>query len=239
MIPKIIHQIWLEEEMSSIMKEATNTIQYHNNGYKYYLWGLKDLKDFQLEYLIENNTPLVKIANILKFKLLGLFGGWAIDIDTGAMGSLDDIPTYLVASNIICNTEILQRTIEPQYGNSIIACEKYTDFDSLLSEYLKTSSLPMTNYWRNYCKTNKVKLIPYDFTSSNGTVILRNLNLKHWKKDMNNYNKQSDSHFNFNSAKELSETRDPNLFDLSYIKLKDEHENHIQTISSFYKKSYK
>lgn len=223
MIPKIIHQIWLDDDLPLQLKMASDSIKSIHKGYKYNLWRKEDLKDFELDHLIGKVHP-IRLANILKIKLLTTFGGWYFDIDIAGKGSLGNLPTYILNSKICVNLRL--DGMNKTFGNSIVGCEKYYDFSLLLREYESTSSSEMKNHWNVFCKKNEVTQIPYEFFNRSGTLFM-DLKLKTWKKD----HKESE---NIQSYSMDSRHRE-----IINNKIVHKENGTIQTKSPFYKRTYK
>jgi mannosyltransferase OCH1-like enzyme len=96
MIPKIIHQIWIQgrDKVPDRLKKMMETCHY--SGYQYYLWDDKMIMELLHHY---GDKELIKIyqvqehkagqADIARYLILYYYGGFYIDADYVCQKKLD------------------------------------------------------------------------------------------------------------------------------------------------------
>jgi len=228
-IPKIIHQIWIGEDMPQSIMIAMKSIKDSNPNYKYYLWTDKDIAEFNLHDSYKNYSN-VRLANELKFKILTIYGGWYVDADMMSSTPIESLPSIFLESDICSSTD----SSEPSSNsNSVIGCLRNTDFSLLLKYYMETSSTSVKPHWKRWCREQNVLKIPLELIGFGPKTVFRDLRLKTWHNEVIKTEvKQSNTHF-------LGSDRDVLPLDIREVKLLEDVGNHKQTKNKFYKKSYK
>lgn len=94
-IPKIIHQIWIGDEIPNKLKDFTDKMKKMHPEYKYYLWGNELWKKYANDPFIESystkNFPLAFVVDRFRMLLLHEYGGIAVDPDCEIIKSFDNI----------------------------------------------------------------------------------------------------------------------------------------------------
>tara|TARA_R100001530_G_scaffold72393_1_gene51149 strand:+ start:328 stop:1023 length:696 start_codon:yes stop_codon:yes gene_type:complete len=96
-IPKIIHQIWIGNEIPSKFKEFTDKMKevHEEKGYKHYLWGNelwdKYKDDLYIDAYRGKGFPLAYVTDRFRILLLRDYGGIAVDPDCELIRSFDTI----------------------------------------------------------------------------------------------------------------------------------------------------
>ena len=94
-IPKIIHQIWIGEEMPDKLKGFTDKMKSEHPDYEYYLWGNELWKKYADDPFIDSykdkGFPLAFVTDRFRMLLLNEYGGIAVDPDCEIIRSFDNI----------------------------------------------------------------------------------------------------------------------------------------------------
>ena len=96
-IPKIIHQIWIGEEIPTKLKGFTDKMKevHEKKGYKYHLWGnelwTKYADDPFINSYRDKNFPIAFVVDRFRMLLLNDYGGIAVDPDCEIIKSFDTI----------------------------------------------------------------------------------------------------------------------------------------------------
>lgn len=96
-IPKVIHQIWLDDEHSGklppeFIPYVKTCIEKHlGNGWEYKLWTDKDVEQLELynRYYYDTSTNYGIKSDILKWEIIYKFGGVYLDTDIECLKSLE------------------------------------------------------------------------------------------------------------------------------------------------------
>lgn len=100
MIPKIIHQIWLENvkpparsELPGILAEMSKTVDEKMPDWKHIVWSEKNLPklDGDIAKIVAGEYSQIVKSNILRFYLTYLYGGFYVDFDVEIVKSFDDL----------------------------------------------------------------------------------------------------------------------------------------------------
>jgi hypothetical protein len=100
-IPRIIHQIWIGEEIPKKFKEFTDKMRDMHTplGYRYKLWGnelwTKYANDPYIASYAKGNFPLAYVTDRFRMLLLRDYGGIAVDPDCEIIRSFDNIMNRL------------------------------------------------------------------------------------------------------------------------------------------------
>ena len=174
MIPKIIHQIWIGDEMPEILKLYTST--WKEQGWEYKFWINSDLEEDNFprtwKYIkkIQDKVPIVhaKIADLMRYEILFHYGGVYIDTNIERLKDISDL--FVPQDKIVICNEIDEIKNSPFLSNSFIACERHykvLDFLTSKSELEKINFLEKANkstgpyYFRKGFKNfRNVKVIP-------------------------------------------------------------------------------
>ncbi len=94
-IPKIIHQIWMGENMPDSIKEMVDTFRvdylkaYHHMGWTHILWTDKKLAALPMmnRQLFDSEERMDCRSDIARLEILRQFGGWYVDSDCVWLGN--------------------------------------------------------------------------------------------------------------------------------------------------------
>jgi len=106
MVPKIIHQIWVNAGMEAPedLVEYANEIKEMNPDFEYMYWDESCLEEFGLQDDIDKYSSVAHFVNILKIKILEKYGGFYIDFDTKGLKPLaplyDKYKNYKLSSGV-------------------------------------------------------------------------------------------------------------------------------------------
>lgn len=112
MIPKIIHQVWLNDEQAVPLKYVSHitSVVSSNPHWKHILWDLNKIKAFKFrtpKRFEELNTWAHK-ADILRYELVHRFGGVYIDCDFEIHKPLDaiiELEEVVAKGAFVCNED--------------------------------------------------------------------------------------------------------------------------------------
>lgn len=99
MIPKIIHQIWIQgiDQMPADLKEQHNNCKVINSEFKYYFWDeikIRKLlnKEFPDEYLALYDSLILPAqkSDLARYVILYMYGGIYLDMDMVCRKNLED-----------------------------------------------------------------------------------------------------------------------------------------------------
>lgn len=150
-IPKIIHQIWIGNDIPPIIKLYMGTFK-KQRGFKYKLWSNSDLtrENFPITYkyikrlLSKKKVIYAMIADLMRLEILYHYGGIYVDVTMECVKSLNFILKYK-SPFIMSNEEKCGLKCRGENGmlfisNSFIASiPKYKVLQRLLSDkYLKS-----------------------------------------------------------------------------------------------------
>lgn len=133
-VPKIIHQMWKDNNVPDHLKAMQSSVIDKNPDYKYMFWTDDDIKKFicseyvELAALYESFPYVIQKVDFARLLVLYHFGGIYIDLDSMCYGRLDDIlrfPTSFV------NTKKHQGFSEYYpliLNNAFMSAEKNNDF---------------------------------------------------------------------------------------------------------------
>lgn len=120
MIPKIIHQIWLGDQTkrpSTLM----NTWKDLNPSWEHKVWTEENIPEIINKKHFDNcENKYTGKANILRYELLYMFGGFYIDADSKAITPLDD---FLLNNNSFACWEN-EKAFPNRISNGYLASER-------------------------------------------------------------------------------------------------------------------
>jgi mannosyltransferase OCH1-like enzyme len=153
MIPKVIHQIWLQGKnlIPNNFDKNINSIKHKNSDFKYIIWD-----EIQILELISENKEWVNLyykfiyihqkIDFAKYVILHKFGGIYIDIDVEIIKSFNDLiekykdfDTIVSVLNIYGFESIVTSGNSTSYNNGIILTKKDSIvMKSLIDEIIKS-----------------------------------------------------------------------------------------------------
>jgi len=92
-IPKIIHQIWIGDNVPEKFKPFQRSWLENHPDWKYRLWTQDDIKQFgfkNIDLIDASNNP-GEISDIMRYEILYRYGGVYIDFDFECLQSLDEL----------------------------------------------------------------------------------------------------------------------------------------------------
>ncbi len=127
MIPKIIHQIWIQgyNKIPQNLKKLHTNCQKINSDFKFIFWDEDKIKEFistfyNTEYLNMYNsyTVMAQKADFARYLILNIYGGVYLDMD---MICKKELNTFLKYKFFITTNDIIVRNIfSNRYPNGII-----------------------------------------------------------------------------------------------------------------------
>lgn len=94
-IPKIIHQIWIGDEMPDKLKGFTDNMKKEHPDYEHHLWGNELWEKYADDPFIDSyrnkSFPLAFVVDRFRMLLLNEYGGIAVDPDCEIIRSFDNI----------------------------------------------------------------------------------------------------------------------------------------------------
>lgn len=105
MIPKIVHQIWLSDEIPPQVQEWINTWD-NIPGFEHKLWreDVYDLfggKELFLSYYGLKDAHPALVSDLLRVRLIEKFGGFYVDCDCAYLDGLDGLCSMQFVTNIV------------------------------------------------------------------------------------------------------------------------------------------
>jgi len=99
MIPKIIHQIWIGDQSKRPSNLMQTWIDKHPD-WDYFLWTEKEIEDLDLinKSQFDKHPTLPGKADIARYEILHLFGGFFIDADSICINAVDS----LIEKEFVC-----------------------------------------------------------------------------------------------------------------------------------------
>lgn len=186
---KKIHQIWIGNEPSSKVISYMKSVKDMNPDYEYVLWGNDKLEELGVkQYFDEDYVPSF-ISNIMRMKILQKHGGWYIDADVIAHGSLNNLEPGTYANAI---SEV--KTTNKIHLPGIIYSDTSVNFDLLIYEYPITK--PFGSYYNWFLNMKKlytkITRLPTHLVGKNGTI-LQDIRMNSWTNHPNNSKSFSES----------------------------------------------
>jgi mannosyltransferase OCH1-like enzyme len=188
-VPKIIHQLWKDENIPDHLLYMQSSVIQHNSEYEYIFWTDTKIESFVQTYypslfLFYNSFKyIIQKIDFIRLLILYHFGGIYIDIDSLCFGSLDDILKYPVSlintkkhkafsnyypfilNNAFISTEKNNHFIKTIINNIIEYKDpvNYYDFSSFNPEYTavlrSAGPLCLTESYINYKYKNLITLL--------------------------------------------------------------------------------
>ena len=96
-IPKIIHQIWVEDSLPDALKELGNTWKEYHAGWEYQLWNESDILCFITEYFPEYLDIYhsfhfdIQRLDIIRYLILYQTGGMYVDFDYECLENIEPL----------------------------------------------------------------------------------------------------------------------------------------------------
>ena len=114
MIPRIIHQVWLYPPMEY---EWFHTFDLHNKTFNHILWTKDNLpgniNPDVLAIIRDESIHYILKADLIRYELLRIFGGFYADMDMECLKSLEPLCQY----DFVCGIDQEKTT-----GNAFIGC---------------------------------------------------------------------------------------------------------------------
>ncbi len=135
MIPKIIHQVYFEKEMSKmpkLWKRYRKLIIKIHPKWKHVLWNKENTVQFLSEHYPQWNDfithiPILVIqADIMRYILLQHFGGWYFDLDCEPLKAIDEFNTHQILLPL--EHSINYGNAYTQIGTAVLASEPQHPF---------------------------------------------------------------------------------------------------------------
>ena len=221
-IPKIIHQIWIGEEIPTKFKEFAKKMEnvHLALGYEYNLWGNeiweKYCDDSYIASYAKGNYTLAFVTDRFRMLLLRDYGGIAVDPDCEIVRSFDTIMdrlseniTYFAgARSKIDGGALFECGIQGSTPNSRVVKELLTVWDNLnfAPGGLRTSDKLITILDTDVALLNHEHFFTYLITDK--TILLHEAHtLDSWRSEEDKKNKQAKR----NKIKEVLTTLKSNL----------------------------
>lgn len=141
-IPKLIHYVWVSNEMPEKHKKLLNINKQVLNNYQFILWNenkiFSEIANTKLEKYVNyaySNKKFAFLSDAIKLYALHKYGGWAIDADVEILKPLDTFEEY----NWVSGNESTNYPITATWG--AIANHKFTNL--LLEKYYDESNFHM------------------------------------------------------------------------------------------------
>ena len=133
-VPKIIHQMWRDENVPDHLKAMQSSVQKNNPQYKYMFWTDEEINKFVCsEYLelmafYDSFQYVIQKADFARLLILYHFGGAYVDLDSMCFGKIDGLLGFPVS---FVRTE-KHPAFSDHYpfilNNAFISAEKNNDF---------------------------------------------------------------------------------------------------------------
>jgi mannosyltransferase OCH1-like enzyme len=153
MIPKLIHQIWLDKNTDSnptppekyLTDELCGSVKKHNSEYVHKFWNFSQIRELlnsheklrKYIHLFENMKFHIEKCDFARYAVLYIYGGIYVDCDYHAVASFDPI----LNRNIVMTEEppgwvFLPWGNEPAIFNGFLASKKGHKFWIQLMDYI-------------------------------------------------------------------------------------------------------
>ena len=114
-IPKVIHTVWLGEEMPKEYSDYMEQWRVLNPEYEVKVWSEEDIPSLGIQHLVDQALTYAGKADVMRFHILRDHGGYYIDTDMKPLRPLREIDT--TTGLIVCR----QNNLDSMVGVSFLA----------------------------------------------------------------------------------------------------------------------